>query len=210
MMVDEDVLNDYMDIVLRVARRACYSSHAIDLDDLCQVGKMAVLRAIESYDPSCGTNIRSFVTHLVKQDVYGEAARFLGIFTVDRRVTHLASRVNQLTKSDKTDEEIADALTTKSRCIDVNHVKDLRFAYHHIKHYTIENDVAIVPDEATIEMILDIVMPNGIEIDILKHRILGDMSVAELSQHTGHSNSVIYIAERALRDRIVNAIKESA
>src|SRR5690606_23814772 len=106
----EEILNTYAPLVRRIAKSACYSSAAIDLTDLCQVGEIAVLRAIKAYDPSSGTNIRSFVAKIVRQDIYNEAARFLGVFTVDHRVTSLAAKVNQLSLAGHTDDHIAEVL----------------------------------------------------------------------------------------------------
>lgn len=94
MTEDQDViaiLNEYHYIVKSIVRLTCHSSAAIDVHDLYQIGDLAILEAVKSYDPSCGTTIKSFVGTVVRNAIFHEAGRFLGVFTVDHRVTSLAA-----------------------------------------------------------------------------------------------------------------------
>lgn len=211
-MTEDDILNEYASLVRHIARSACYSSTAIDFADLCQVGEMAVLRAIKSYDPSCGSNIRSFITRLVRQDIYNEAARFLGVFTVDRRVTSLASKVNKLCNSGKTDEEIASILSgSGERNFDALHVRDLRIAYSRRQQVAIESEELTdnnFADENTIKDLLDSVVKNNAERVILENRILKDATVADVSHLLNINQSRVYSIESSLKKRIKRAIKD--
>jgi DNA-directed RNA polymerase specialized sigma subunit len=47
----DDVLEQYAPIVKSIAKNAFSSSAAIDYADLCQIGALAVLKAIKKYDP---------------------------------------------------------------------------------------------------------------------------------------------------------------
>ena len=205
-----EILDSYTPLVKRIARSACYSSAAIDINDLFQVGEIAVLRAIKAYDPSCGTNIRSFVTRIVKQDIYNEAARFLGVFTVDHRVTSLAAKVNRLTEKGHSDNEIVSELNkNSSRNFDVEHVRDLRIAYNRRQHTVIsEEDVLDEHDnETSIGNILDSVTQNDQERLILQHRLLGDLSVREMAGMLSISQRKVYAIESLLKSRIRIAIE---
>ena len=206
-MQDPDgVLDEYSNIVKRVASAAYHSSSVIDFRDLCQVGDMAVLRAVKAYDPSAGMNIRSFVYKIVKQDIYKEAGRFLGIFTVDPRVTSLASQVSKLHDKGHSDDEIS-AILNKSP----DEVKDLRIAYSRrqstdIQYDDVENETV---DESTLSDILESVLQNDIERQICEHRILNNLSVKDVALKIGISKKQIYTIERSLKERIEHAIREA-
>ena len=79
-------MKDYLPLIHNIARSTHRSSAVIDNDDLVQIGMIAVDRAIKTHDSSRGANIKSFVTRLVRNDIYNEAARFLNVLTVDHRV----------------------------------------------------------------------------------------------------------------------------
>jgi len=217
MMVDTpdqeiiDLLNEYSPIVRRIARSACYSSATIDLNDLHQIGDIAVIQAVKSYDPTCGTTIKSFVSRVVRNEIFHEAARFLGVFTVDHRVTSLASNVNKLYASGKDDEEIVDILSkSNNRKLDVEHVRDLRITYERRQHTCVEEDDAMedyVAEEGTIRDILSDVIRNDTDKIILEERIMGDVSAKELAFRFNVTQGRFYDMENDLKERIKKAIE---
>lgn len=207
------LLDEYVPIVRRIARSAYFCSSAIDIADLYQVGEIAVLRAIKAYDPSCGTNIKSFVARCVKQDVYNEAARFLGVFTVDHRTTGLAAKVHKLHASGNSDQEIANILNKSgSRNFDSDHVRDLRIAYNRRQQTILEDNILQedLPEETSIKELLDSAVHDDTERAILEHRILGNKSVKEVSDILNIPQRKIYSMEHCLRNRIRNAIEDAA
>lgn len=207
----EAILNEYAPLVRKIARSACYSSAAIDIVDLCQVGEIAVLRAIKSYDPSSGTTARSFVSKLVRQDIYNEAARFLGVFTVDRRVTNLAAKVNRLAAKGYEDAEIAAILNkNNTRVFDASHVRDLRIAYSRRQQVAANEDEILDgehTDERTIHDLLESVIQNDNERAVLKLRILGSHSVGTVARKLSLSRRHVYQIEADLKSRIKKAIE---
>jgi len=211
-MDSEDILSEYHDLVKIIARSAHYSTATIDFNDLCQVGDMAVLRAVTTYNPTCGMNIRSYVAKLIRQDIYNEAARFLGVFTVDHRVTSLASRANTLHVSGMSDQEIAEILSgAGQRNFDAEHVHDLRLTYERRHQMIIHDEVpeeAVTTDESTIRNLLKGVVQCQLDQEILDSRIMGTSSVKDLSQKLGISYRKVYAAEQKLRDDIVRAIED--
>ncbi len=205
------LLEEYGYIVRRIAKSAHYSSAAIDLADLYQVGEIAVLKAIKSYDPGGGTTIKSYVSSVVRNEIFREAARFLGVFTVDHRVMSLAAKVNKLHATGKTDTEIADVLNTSSnRNFDAEHVRDLRIAYSRRHHVTVADDDALddaATTESTIQSILQGVVHNTAERTILEKKIMGDTSVKDLARFSCIPARQVYDIERDLKDRIRRAIE---
>jgi RNA polymerase sigma factor (sigma-70 family) len=206
-----ELLNEYGPIVRRIARSACYSSATIDFADLCQVGDFAVLRAVKSYNPTYGTTIKSYVARIVRQDIYNEAARFLGVFTVDHRVTSLAAKVSKLHAKGKGDEEIARTLTESShRKFDAEHVRDLRIAYSRRQHSNLHSDDAMdegIAEESTIQELLRGIVRDSVEGMILEKRLMGDASVKEIAKILKLSQRRVYEIENDLKDRIRRAIE---
>lgn len=206
MCVMYDVISDYRPIIERIARSTCYSSAAIDYNDLCQVGEIAAFRAIKLYDPSYGSNIKSFVTCAIRREIYHEAAKFLGVFTVDRRVTALAAKVNRLSANGKSDEEIAKTIGK-----DVNHVRDLRLVYGKRPQACVTTcDVLHDEDftEQDLRNILLKVSDNQTDYTILVHRILGNASVKDVARRLNLSMARVYVLENILKGKIHQAIYE--
>ncbi len=206
----ESLLNEYRYIVRSIARSAIYSSATIDIADLRQVGEFAVLQAVKAYDPTCGTTIKSFVARVVRNEIFHEAARFLGVFTVDHRVTSLAAKVDKLHAKGHSDAEIAKMITSDSRNFDADHVRDLRIAYSRRQHSTLTDDN--VPEEysdeeSTIQEILRGVVQDPTDQTILEERLLGDTSVKDVARSLNLKQYQVYDLENRLKDRIRKAIK---
>ena len=206
-----ELLNEYGPNVRKIARSAHYSSASIDFADLCQVGDIAVLKAIKTYDPTQGTSIKSYVAKIVRQDVFNEAAKFLGVFTVDHRVTSLAAKVNRLYLKNKTDEEIAETLSNSGhRNFGADHVKDLRITYERRQHAELQPDDAFDEgdaEESTIRRLLEEVVKTDVEAVILEHRFMGDISATNVSVMLDISVRQLYILENDLKSRIRMAIR---
>jgi RNA polymerase sigma factor (sigma-70 family) len=207
----ETILDNYGPLIKKIARSACFSSATIDILDLIQVGEIAALRAVKKYDPSAGATIRSYVARLVRQDIYREAARFLGVFTVDPRVTSLAAKANRMSLDGHSDESIATALDeSSSYALDADHVRDLRLAYSRRQYVVTQDDDALDESDAdqhTIkELLIEIVQDEPDKI-ILDNRILGTSSVRDIARLLSVSPRRVYELENDLKDRIKHAIK---
>lgn len=219
MMVDvsddavTQILDQYHALVRHIARRACFSSAAIDIEDLYQVGDMAVLRAVRAYEPSSGRNIKSFVANSIRNAIFNEAARFIGVMTVDFRTTNQASFATKLHEKGQTDIEVAAALTEKyGRKFDVDHVRDLRLTYSRRQYTQIQDDVAIdnIENDLTIRDLLEGVVKDAMDRAILDKRILGTDSVEQVAEYLHVSKKVIYERESNLKNRIKRVIEENA
>lgn len=209
---DEELLRtleEYTGFIRKVAYTAVTSSPAINVDDLCQVGQLAVLRAVRSYDPTCGRNIKSYICSCIRQDIYNEAARFLGVFTVDHRVTEMGAKINRLADSGKTDLEIADILNERypGRNWSESRVYDLRLAYSRRHAVTIEVEPEEIPESLYIEQFLESVVQSESDSRILHERILGDRSAQDMADEMGISIKKFYSLESGLKSRIRIAIQ---
>jgi len=218
MMVDvpddviTQILNQYHPLVRHIAKRACFSSSTIDIQDLYQVGDMAVLRAIKAYDPSSGKSIKSFVANSIRNAIFNESARFLGAITVDFRTTTQASYASKMHEKGKSDAEIAEILTKKyNRNFDVEHVRDLRITYSRRHYNPIQDDLAVhdVENDITIKDLLESVIKDNLDRIIIENRILGLASIENLSIEFSISKKALYEREANLKQRIKRAIEDA-
>jgi len=209
---DEELLRaleGYAGFIRKVAYTAVTSSPSICVDDLFQVGQLAVLRALRTYDPTCGRNIKSYVCSCVRQDIYNEAARFLGVFTVDHRVTEMGAKINKFVEAGKTDVEIAAILNERypGRAWTENKVYDLRLAYTRRHAVSMEVEPEEIPESLYIEQFLESVVQNDTDSRILRERILGDKSAKEMADEMDISVKKFYNLESSLKSRIRIAIQ---
>jgi RNA polymerase sigma factor (sigma-70 family) len=201
--VNEKLLEEYVPLIRHIAKNTCCSSNALDIDDLCQVGKMALLNAVTAYDASYNTNIKSFILKSVRRAIYNEAAKFLGIFTVDHRTTELAAKINRLVNSGKTDTEISNIMK-----LDPCYVQDLRLLYKQNQSELLDDSCVANDTEINFLDIINLVVKDEIDRAILHNRILNKKSVKELSKQLGISSKHIYERETCLRIRIRKIIEE--
>lgn len=206
-----ELLSEYSSIVRKIARSACFSSSSIDFNDLCQVGDIAVLHAVKTYDPTLGMSIKSYVGRIVRQEIYNEAGRFLGVFTVDHRVTSLSAKITKLYNGGKTEEEIAAIMNKKyGRPFDIEHIRDLRIAYERRQHAELEHD-NLLEEETQGQTIADIVEQVVVsEQDklILEQRLLGDASMRDVAKALGINIGQAYKLENLLKNRLRRAITD--
>jgi RNA polymerase sigma factor (sigma-70 family) len=219
MMVDvpddavAQVLEQYHPFVRHIAKRACHSSSALDINDLYQVGDMAVLRAVRAYDPSSGRNIKSFVTNSIRNAIFNEAARFLGVLTVDFRTTNLASMASKMHEKGKSDEEIATALTEKyGRNFDAAHARDLRITYNRRHYSQVQEDLAMegIENDLSIKDLLDSVVKDEADRIILDRRIFGGCSIEQIVAILHISRKAVSKKEACLKTRIKRALEDAA
>lgn len=208
----EHILNEYAPIVKRIAKTAYCSSSVVDITDLYQIGELAVLKAIKSYDPSSGSNIKAYVSRVVKNDIYTEAAKFFGIFTVDHRIPNLSVKISKLHEQGYTDVEIAKKLSTSERTFDPSYIRDVRIAHGRRHYYLVAENQSLIEDsyndQDSIEQFLRTVASNDNEDFILKNRVLGDMSKQDVSIHLKISIEKVDHIENILKNRIKKSIEE--
>lgn len=199
-----EIIKEYEPIIRKIAQSTCYSSRAIDINDLLQVGKIAVLRAIRSYNPSYGANIKSFITCSVRREIYSEAAKFLGVFTVDKRVTAQASKINRLSKDGLSDSEIS-VLLKKTE----DQVRDLRLSYERRGSISVTDYNVLDKEQLYTEEIHELLLKLNINQEerfIIFSRILGRIPVKHVAEYLKISPSRVYELEKNIKEHVVNAI----
>lgn len=198
-----ELLDEYADLVKKIVHSTNYSYKALDTEDLTQIANLAVLRAVKAYDPSCGTNIRSFVANAVRQDVYREAARFLGVLTVSFHTTRAAAKVSKLADSGLSDAEIAEQLEIK-----LEEVKNLRSAYKHKDYLSLDDESLLYSPDYDISFLLESVIKSPEDEFILNNRLLSKNPIQKVMDALNISKQQAYNLEASLKSRIARAIDE--
>lgn len=85
----------------------------VSVADLQQVGAMALIVALKTYDPSSGT-LSSYVRRCIRNALLEEANSFSGVFTVDEKIRRQANKAHAMKKAGKSDHEIMQALGIKT------------------------------------------------------------------------------------------------
>jgi len=128
----EETLEQYDQLIRSIANSAITSSAVSDRSDLMQVGRIAAMKAIQSYDSSYGASMRTHVRKAVRNAIYDEAARFIGPMTIaDHVITSLAAEVGRLHEDGQDDAQIASSLSrnrVRFECSE-EYVRALRFLY---------------------------------------------------------------------------------
>ena len=88
------IVEDNLPLVKSIARK--FSGKGIDEDDLFQVGAMALVNAVERFEPKRGFNFRSFAT----PTIIGEIKRYFRdkgwLMNMPRRIQELALKVDKV------------------------------------------------------------------------------------------------------------------
>lgn len=206
----ENFISDYKSLILKIAKEAITSSPAIGIDDLISVGEMAIIRAINSYDPGMGATLSSHINRLIRQDIYAEAAKFCGIFSVTRQIMSLACEVKKLYDSGLSDVEISKQLSLKyNRDYELDHIKSLRIAYQNkvLNNTDHLSTMSYIDEDHIMNMLCDL-DTTLTEKEIIKKRILLDLPATEVANQLGISCRKFKEIEDKLKIKIEVAIRE--
>jgi RNA polymerase sigma factor (sigma-70 family) len=195
-------INDFEPLIKSMARNVYLSSMVLDWSDLCQVGRMAAIKAIKAYDPTAGASLKSFICTAVKQAMYRESAKFISCFTVSPATTRLAAKVNRASARGKTDLEIAEQFNEKESC-----VRDLRFLYSKRQDSFEEVERENYDTELAINDLVSSIVFNDIEQIIWQERIVGDTEVKDLATRLNLTPAKIYLLEQKLKTRIQEVLQ---
>ena len=109
-------------------------------EDLLSIGKMALLDALQSYDPKQGTKVTTWATYKINKDISDAVREFnplhLGhnLYWNIRKLERISNEMYQELKREPTNEELVDRMnetvTTPERKMTVAKVKQIKQAAH--------------------------------------------------------------------------------
>lgn len=187
-------------IIKHIAKSAYRSSNVLDLEDLYQIGYLAVERALKTYNSALG-DMSNYVTKIIKQDIYKESAKFIGVFTVDHRTTHLAAKVNDLYNKNYSIEKIASLLKIKEKL-----VERLLCLYKHNISIEYNN---LTCEDVDYDSFISYLKENIVSYEekmFLKNRILGNMSIKEIAEILDIELYKAYQIESILKEYVKNEL----
>jgi RNA polymerase sigma-B factor len=93
----DDLVRRYLPLVRTLAKRYSYTSEP--LDDLCQVGAMALCKAIDRYRPGCGASFKAYAVPTIVGELRRHFRDRVGAVHVPRGVQELAVLVGRTTEA---------------------------------------------------------------------------------------------------------------
>jgi|SRR5690606_36241216 len=170
----------------------------VSTEDLQQVGAMALVVALKSYDPSLGS-LSAYIRKCIRNALLEEANSFSGVFTVDEKLRRLANKAIAMQRDGKGDEEIMLALGIRTLS---TYISLLNLAANRtIDLEQIEHLTSISFDEQSIERTLDDVGLLPIERQVVS-LFMTQASIEDIERQTGLSRTQIANIKLVVNDKI--------
>lgn len=171
----------------------------VDKQDLQQVGAMALIAALRSYDPSLGS-LPSYIRSCIRNALIEQANSFSGAFTTDDKTRRQANLIRRLSHEGLGEEEIMARLGIKNRAtfLSLRELADGRCT---------DIDNVDVPDVVSIEE-SDIFRMLG-EIGLTEQEnefvnlTINNFSMDEMSTKMGVSRSTLYAIKASIKEKIL-------
>lgn len=172
----------------------------VDTQDLQQVGAMALMGALESYDASQGS-LPSYIRQCIRRALLEQANSFGRVFTVDEKVRRQANAVRKMQRDGVGDAEIMERLGIKTRATFLSLLQL-------VSTHTTEIDEVEVPadeqglDETDILKMLDEIGLSESEMTFVKLTI-SNHSMQQIAQMMELGRSSVYAIKASIRDKIL-------
>jgi RNA polymerase sigma factor (sigma-70 family) len=171
----------------------------VSSDDLQQVGALALISALNSYNPSSGS-LPSYIRKCVRNALLEQANSFNGVFTVDEKVRRQANAIIKLRAEGLDDEDIMNRLGVKTRATFLSLVGLI--GSHVIDLCQVEITGETLIEEDDILKMLDEIGLSEIETRFV-HLITNNHSMDEIRRELDISRSSFYVIRTSIRDKIL-------
>jgi RNA polymerase sigma factor (sigma-70 family) len=172
----------------------------VSIADLQQVGAMALIVAIKSYDPSLGS-LGGYIRKCIRNALLTEANTFTGVFTVDEKTRRQANQASKLIEQGLDNQTIMNQLGIKTiSTLDAL----LRLTSNHTM--PIDQIEVLAPssmDEQTIISMLDDVGFSKQERQLVD-LMMNSRSVDEIENVTGMNKGEIARMRNAINEKITH------
>jgi len=168
--------------------------------DLQQVGAMALIVALKSYDSSLGS-LSAYVRKCIRNALLEEANSFSGVFTVDEKLRRQANKAYQMRREGKPDQVIMETLGIKTEATYrslLNLVENKTVDIEQIEHLA-----SISLDEENILRVLDDIGLSKIERRVVS-LLMGQATLDQIEQETGLTRSEITNIKVVVSDKITH------
>lgn len=172
----------------------------VSIADLQQVGAMALIVALKTYDSSVGS-LSAYVRKCIRNALLEEANSFSGVFTVDEKLRRQANKAQQMRREGKLDKDIMVILGIKTEATYrslLNLVENRTVDIEQIEHLA-----SISIDEESILRTLDDIGLSKIERYVVS-LMISQATLDQIEQETGLSRSEIANIKVIVSDKITN------
>lgn len=172
----------------------------VSIADLQQVGAMALIVALKTYDPSLGS-LSAYVRRCIRNALLEEANSFSGVFTVDEKLRRQANKAHQMRRDGKPDDEIMSSLGIKTEATYhslLNLVENKTVDLEQIEHLA-----SISLDEEGLLRTLNDVGLSGLERQVVT-LLMSQASMADIERKTGLTKAQIANIKVVVNDKITN------
>lgn len=171
----------------------------VDSQDLQQAGAMAVISALQSYDPSLGS-FPSYIRKCIRNALLEQANSFSNIFTTDERVRRQANSIIRLRSEGLNDEEIMVRLGIKTDATFHSLLGLINNYSLDLDQVELEDEISI--DESSVHRILDDIGLTEIEIQFVDLS-MQNQSMDYIATEMEISRSNLYNIKASIRDKIL-------
>lgn len=196
---EDEIYSQYRTLIKTLVNGIVINNPSVvSIEDLQQAGALALMMAINSYDPSLGS-LQSYIRSCVRYAILEQANIFNSVFTVDEKVRRQVNMALKLRKQGLTDEEIMSKLGIKTRATFTS-IMGLVDQPSDISHIDISIGQAIEEDDVV--RILDEIGLDESERQLV-NLLIEKHSMDDLEKITKTSRSHIYKLKSSIKDKIL-------
>jgi len=171
----------------------------VDTQDLQQVGALALIVAMKSYDPSLGS-LPSYIRKCIRNAMLEQANSHSGAFTVDERIRRQANAATKMRRRGLDDQEIMNKLGIKTRATFLS-------LLGLVDSHAIDCDKTEVVDSGSFEensvfRMLDEIGLTEQELQFV-NLVTSNHSMDEIATAMSVSRSTLYAIKASIRTRIL-------
>lgn len=176
------------------------NSSVVDTQDLQQVGAIAVIVALRSYDPSLGS-LSSYIRTCIFNALLEQANSFNGVFTVDEKVRRKANMIVKLRVQGLSDGDIMTRLGIKTRATFLSLLGLVTNSSVDIDQADVEIDTTLAEDD--ISKILDEIGLTKLEVQFVSLTTSGH-SMDDIMKTMLLKRTSLFALKASIKDKILS------
>ena len=176
------------------------NTSVVDTQDLQQVGAIAVIAALRSYDPSLGS-LPSYIRTCIFNALLEQANSFNGVFTVDEKVRRKANMIVKLRVQGLSDGDIMTRLGIKTRATFLSLLGLVNNSSVDIDQADVEIDTTLAEDD--ISKILDEIGLTKLEVQFVSLTTSGH-SMDDIMKTMLLKRTSLFALKASIKDKILS------
>lgn len=171
----------------------------VDNQDLQQAGALALIVALQSYDPSLGS-FQSYIRKCIRNALLEQANSFNSVFTVDEKVRRQANAIIKMRAEGLSNDIIMTRLGIKTRATFLSLLGLIES--HSVDLDQVEIEAEAILEEESILKMLDEIGLMKLEMKFI-NLIINNHSIDEIMKAMDISRSRLFEIKASIRDKIL-------